>query len=114
MEFIYYPKCSTCIKALKDLESHHFQLVKKHIVDETPSAQEFIQWIQQYDQGIRPFFNTAGQVYREMNLKERINQLSIEEAAQLLSSNGMLVKRPLLISGDQIIIGYKPGIYDQL
>ena len=111
MQFIYYPKCSTCLKALKDLESHQLTFTKRHIVEETPSREEFIKWIEQYGQGIKPFFNTSGQVYRQMELKKKIDNLTIEEAAQLLSSNGMLVKRPLLILENQIIIGYSKELY---
>lgn len=114
MELIYYPKCSTCIKALKHLESQNIVFTKRHIVDETPSQEEFMKWILQYGQGIKPFFNTSGQVYRQMSLKDKINDLSIEEAALLLSSNGMLVKRPLLISEQNIIIGYQKELYNQL
>ncbi len=114
MQFIYYPKCSTCLKALKDLESHQLTFTKRHIVEETPSREEFIKWIEQYGQGIKPFFNTSGQVYRQMELKKKIDNLTIEEAAQLLSSNGMLVKRPLLILENQIIIGYSKELYAKL
>jgi len=114
MELIYYPKCSTCMKALKHLESKNLSFKKRHIVEQTPTAHEFQHWIEQYGQGIKPFFNTSGQVYRAMNLKDKINDLSVEEASQLLSSNGMLVKRPLLILDDQTIIGYKQELYEKL
>ena len=79
MELIYYPKCSTCMKALKHLESKNLSFKKRHIVEQTPTAQEFQQWIEQYGQGIKPFFNTSGQVYRAMNLKDKINDLGISQ-----------------------------------
>lgn len=113
IEFIYYPKCSTCVKALKHLESKNISIKKRDIVNETPTQEELIKWIRQYGKGIKPFFNTSGQVYRQMNLKEKVNDLSVEEAASLLSSNGMLIKRPLLINDNQIIIGYKSEKYEQ-
>ena len=114
MEFIYYPKCSTCIKALKHLESKGLTFTKRDIVNETPTQEELLIWIQQYNQGMKPFFNTSGLVYKEMNLKEKINDMNAMEAASLLSSNGMLIKRPLLISENQIIIGYKEAVYNEM
>ena len=114
MEFIYYPKCSTCLKALKQLQAKEYQIVKRDIVNETPTKQELYNWILDYGQGIKPFFNTSGMVYRELALKDRLPDMSIEEAVELLSSNGMLIKRPLLIMENQIIIGYKKEIYEQL
>jgi arsenate reductase len=114
MQFIYYPKCSTCIKALKHLEQKNLSFTKRDIVLDTPTQEELKQWIENYGQGIKPFFNTAGQVYRSLGLKEKINDLTLEEAAKLLASNGMLIKRPLLIEDNQIIIGYKKEAYEQL
>lgn len=114
MLFIYYPKCGTCQKALKHLKQKKLSLELRHIVENTPSKQELIQWIEDYHQGIKPFFNTSGKLYRELNIKERIKTMTIDEAAELLSQNGMLIKRPLLINDHQIIIGYKKEIYEQL
>ena len=114
MELIYYPKCSTCQKALKHLESKNIEFSKRHIVEQTPTQDELMKWIKQYNQGIKPFFNTSGLVYRELSLKDKINDMSIEEAAKLLSTNGMLIKRPLLILENQIIIGYKKEAYDNI
>lgn len=114
MLFVYYPKCSTCQKALKYLKDHNYDVELRHIVDETPTQEQLLTWIEQYGQGIKPFFNTSGKLYREMKIKDQINTMSKEEAALLLSENGMLIKRPLLICQDQIIIGYKEGIYENL
>lgn len=114
MLFIYYPKCSTCQKALKHLQQKDISFEKRDIVGETPTFVEMKQWIESYGQGIKPFFNTAGQVYRSLGLKEKINDLTVDEAAKLLSSHGMLIKRPLLIQGQKIIIGYKKEVYEQL
>lgn len=114
MQLIYYPKCSTCQKALKHLQQKGFSFEKRDIVIDTPTKDELRKWIEVYGQGIKPFFNTAGQVYRSLGLKESINNLSVEEAAKLLSTHGMLIKRPLLIIDNQIIIGYKQEIYEKL
>ena len=86
----------------------------RHIVEETPTKKELETWIKMYNQGIKPFFNTSGQVYRQLGIKDKIKDMSIEEAAELLSKNGMLIKRPLLIHNKQIIIGFKETLYDQI
>ena len=114
MKFYWYPKCSTCIKAYKHLKELGVDLDVKHIVEETPSADELKQYIESYNQGVKPFFNTSGKVYKDMNLKEQVNTLSVDEAAKLLSAHGMLIKRPLLVDNDKIIIGYKKEVYDSL
>ena len=112
MELIWYPKCSTCQKAKKHLERKKFSFSLRHIAEQTPTKEEIKQWIEMYNQGIKPFFNTSGQVYRQLGLKDKMKTMTIDEASQLLSSNGMLIKRPLLIYEDNIVIGYKEEIYE--
>ena len=114
MKFYWYPKCSTCIKAYKHLKELDIELDVKHIVEETPSADELKKYIELYNQGIKPFFNTSGNVYKEMKLKDKVNTLSLDDAVELLSGNGMLIKRPLLIADDKVIVGYKKEVYDSL
>lgn len=114
MQFIYYPKCSTCIKAFKHLKNKKISFTQRDIVNETPTKDELKEWIIKYDNGIKPFFNTSGLVYREMNIKEKISTMGVEEAAELLSSNGMLIKRPLLIDDNIIVIGYNEEVYNQI
>lgn len=114
MELIWYPKCSTCQKAYKHLKELGIEVTLRHIVEETPTKEEIHTFIKNYDQGIKPFFNTAGKVYKELGLKDKIKDMSIEEACELLASNGMLIKRPLLIHDGQIIVGYKKEQYDAL
>lgn len=114
MRFIYYPKCSTCQKALKHLQEKGILVETQHIVENTPSKEELIEWIHIYNQGIKPFFNTSGKVYRELNMKDKVSTMSEQEAAEILCQNGMLIKRPLLILDNQVIIGYKKEIYDEL
>lgn len=114
MELIWYPKCSTCQKAYKHLKELGIEVTLRHIVEETPTKEEIHTFIKNYDQGIKPFFNTAGKVYKELGLKDKIKDMSVEEACELLASNGMLIKRPLLIHDGQIIVGYKKERYDAL
>ena len=113
MEFIYYPRCGTCLKALKKLKEQEIDVTLRDIVNETPTQEELLCWIRQNGKGIKPFFNTSGKLYREMNLKDKINDMNEDEAALLLSQNGMLIKRPLLIDGEKIIIGYQKEIYEK-
>ena len=113
MEFIYYPRCSTCLKALKKLKEQDVEIQLRDIVKETPSQEELLRWIQMSGKGIKPFFNTSGKLYREMNLKEKIKDMTENEAALLLSQNGMLIKRPILRDGDCIYIGYQKEVYEK-
>lgn len=114
MKFINYPKCSTCVKAKKHLIALDKTFEDIDIVLNTPSKEELLNWIQLYGQGIKPFFNTSGKVYKELQLKDQVKEMNEDDAATLLASNGMLIKRPLLIDNDRIIIGYKVEDYNKL
>ena len=105
--FIEYPKCSTCQKAKKWLLDHHVSFTDRHIVEDTPTSIELKEWIQKSGKPIKSFFNTSGLVYKNLNLKETLPSLSEEEQLFLLSSNGMLLKRPILVSSDFVLIGFK-------
>ncbi len=109
--FIEYPPCSTCKKAKKFLNEHKLPFVARHIVDETPTKDELAVWFAASNLPIKRFFNTSGQVYRELNLKERIDSMSDDELLTLLSENGMLIKRPLLIQGSRVLVGFKEKEY---
>ena len=113
MIFIQYPKCTTCKKAKKYLENSGAEFFSRHIIEETPSYDELIQWIQMSGLPIKKFFNTSGNVYKQNNLKDVVDNLTLEEAAKMLSENGMLIKRPLLIKGDRIVIGFNEEKYDE-
>lgn len=104
---IEYPKCSTCKNAKKWLEENNISFEDRHMVEETPSKEELAKWIKQSGIEIKKFFNTSGMLYKELNLKEKIPSMSEEEKIELLASNGMLIKRPLLIGKDKILIGFK-------
>ena len=105
--FIEYPKCSTCQKAKKWLEANSINYEDRHIVEETPTKEELEKWIKLSGKEIKRFFNTSGLKYKELNLKEKLLNMSDKEKIQLLSSDGMLIKRPLLISKDAVLIGFK-------
>ena len=105
--FIEYPKCSTCKKAKKWLEENNVSYEDRNIVEETPTVQELKEWIKKSGIETKKWFNTSGMKYRELNLKERLPSMSDEEKIELLASDGMLIKRPLLISDKVICVGFK-------
>ena len=101
MLFIEYPKCSTCKKAKKHLEELGISFEDRNIVEDNPTKEELTEWIAASGYPVRKFFNTSGMKYRELGLKDRLPQI------ELLATDGMLVKRPLLIDGDRILTGFK-------
>lgn len=111
--FYEYPTCSTCRNAKKYLISHDFTLEIHHIVDETPSFEELKQWCHDYHFDPNKLFNTNGTVFKELKLKEKLAFLSEDEKFTLLSSNGMLIKRPLLILDDRMLVGFREAMYKE-
>ena len=108
LRFIEYPKCSTCRKAKAELERLGLEFEAVDIVNETPSKEEILTWIENSDLCLKSFFNTSGLKYRELGLKDKLSGLSIEEAADLLAADGMLIKRPILEKDGNILqIGYR-------
>ena len=107
MLFIEYPKCSTCKKAKKHLEELGVSFEDRHIEEENPTKEELTEWISVSGYPVKKFFNTSGMKYRELGLKDRLPQMTDEEKIELLATDGMLVKRPLLIDGDRILVGFK-------
>lgn len=112
--FIWYPKCSTCQKAKKWLEENKVEFSERHIVKENPRKEELAKWIKQSGLEIKKFFNTSGLKYKELNLKEKLNDMTDDEKIELLSQDGMLVKRPLLINKDKILVGFKEKEWQEL
>ena len=109
---IWYPRCSTCINAKKELESLGIELTLRDIVNETPSVDELTTWFHHSGKPLKSFFNTSGNVYKQLDLKNKLAAMSESEQLKLLASNGMLIKRPLLIGDDgTIIIGKKSKEY---
>ena len=113
MQFICYPKCSTCQRAKKWLEEHKIEYNERHIVEDNPTYDELKAWHEMSKMPLKKFFNTSGLLYKDMHLKDRLPQMSEEEMLELLSSNGMLVKRPLIIDDDKIIIGFKENEWNE-
>ena len=114
MIFIEYPKCTTCIKAKKFLKENNVEFIDRHIVEENPSKEELLKWMDMSGLETKKFFNTSGKLYKEMNLKDRVKNITKEEAAELLSTNGMLVKRPILIKDDKELVGFKEDLYREM
>ncbi|HHT57455.1 arsenate reductase family protein [Herbinix luporum] len=107
MLFIEYPKCSTCKKAKKWLDEHKIEYTNRHIVEDNPTYEELKKWYKISGLPLKKFFNTSGILYREMNLKDKLPNMSEVEQLRLLSSNGMLIKRPLIVKDEEILIGFK-------
>ena len=107
MLFICYPKCSTCQKAKKWLDQQNIEYVERHIVENNPTYEEMKDWYTKSGLPLKKFFNTSGLLYKEMNLKDKLPTMSEEEQLKLLATNGMLVKRPLVVAEDAILVGFR-------
>ena len=114
MKVLCYPKCGTCKKALKWLDDNGIKYEYRHIVEENPTKDELKNWYEKSGLPLKKFFNTSGLKYKELNLKDRIPQMTEEEIFDLLSTDGMLVKRPILISGDKVLVGFKEKEWELL
>ena len=113
MLFVCYPKCSTCKKAEKWLEAKGIDFEKRNIKTENPSAVELKEWYQKSGLPLKRFFNTSGNLYKEMKLKDRLPEMSEEEQIELLSTDGMLVKRPILVDRDAVLVGFKEKEWEE-
>lgn len=107
MLVLVYRKCSTCQKALKWLEENQVAFEERPIVEENPTYEELKEWFEKSGLPLKKFFNTSGLLYKEMKLKEKLPKMSDEEQIKLLATNGMLVKRPLVIGEDFVLTGFK-------
>ena len=105
--FLCYQKCSTCKKAKKWLEEHQVNYDDRHIVEDNPTVEELKDWIGRSGLPLRRFFNTSGMKYRELQLKDRLPKMSEEEQLELLATDGMLVKRPLVVGETTVLVGFK-------
>ena len=110
--FLQYPPCSTCRKAQKWLEEHGVSYEARHIKEENPTKEELQAWHARSGQPLKRFFNTSGQAYKSLGLKDKLPAMSEEEQLDLLASDGMLVKRPLLIGEDFVLVGFKPAEWE--
>ena len=107
MLFICYPKCSTCQKAKQWLEEQNIEYTQRHIVEVNPTYDELKEWYAKSGLPLKKFFNTSGLLYKEMKLKDKLSLMSEEEQLKLLSTNGMLVKCPLVVKEDTVLVGFK-------
>lgn len=107
MLFVHYPRCSTCKKAKKWLEENNLEFSEKDIVEDNPTFEELKEWWEKSDLPLKRFFNTSGMKYRELKLKDKLPDMSEDEQLKLLSTDGMLVKRPIIVSDDVVLTGFK-------
>lgn len=107
MLVLVYRKCSTCLKALKWLEENQVEFEERPIVEKNPTYEELKEWHQRSGLPLKKFFNTSGMLYKEMQLKDKLAEMSEEEQLKLLATNGMLVKRPLVVGEDFVLTGFK-------
>lgn len=112
MLFLCYPKCSTSQKARKWLDEHGIKYTERHIAEKNPTYDELKVWYQQSGLPIKKFFNTSGLVYREMQLKDKLTSMSEEEQLMLVATHGMLVKRPMVITNDIVLVGFKEADWE--
>ncbi|MBE6054606.1 MAG: arsenate reductase family protein [Clostridium sartagoforme] len=105
--FVEYPRCTTCKKAKKYLEENNIEFIDRHIVEENPTKDELKGWLKKSGLPINKFFNTSGVLYREMQLKDKVKTLPEDELLDILSTNGMLVKRPIVVKDNTVLVGFK-------
>ena len=113
MLFIEYPKCSTCQKAKKWLDENGFQYQDRHIKEQNPTLEELKEWYEKSGLPLKRFFNTSGLLYKSMNLKDKLPSMSEEEQLALLASDGMLVKRPIIVCDKLILTGFREKEWEE-
>ena len=111
--FLHYPKCGTCIKAAKWLRTNGIDVEARDITLQNPTVQELSAWIPASGLTVRRFFNTSGKKYRELNMKEKMKTATCEELLSILASDGKLVKRPLLVTADFVLVGFDETVWRQ-
>ena len=114
MLFLYYPPCTTCKKAKKWLDDKGVSYTGRHIKEENPSYEELKQWLERSQLPVKNFFNTSGLQYKALGLKDRLPTMSVEEQLQLLASDGMLVKRPIVVTEQGILVGFREAEWNTL
>lgn len=113
MDFIEYPKCSTCIKAKKWLEEKGYEFHDRNIKEENPTAEEIKKWYEKSGLPLRRFFNTSGMLYKEMKLKDKLPDMTEEEQIALLATDGMLVKRPIIVTDKVVLTGFREKEWEE-
>lgn len=112
--FVEYPKCTTCQKAKKWLEERKVSFTDRHIKEENPTAEELKAWYEKSGLPLKKFFNTSGMLYKEMGLKDRLPGMTEEEQIELLATDGMLVKRPVLVGEDFVLTGFREKEWEKV
>ena len=113
MLFVCYPKCSTCMKAKKWLEKKGMEYELRDIRTDNPTAEELKEWHQKSGLPLKRFFNTSGNLYKEMKLKDRLPDMGEEDQFALLASDGMLVKRPILVDEEKVLVGFREKEWEE-
>lgn len=113
MLFLEYPPCSTCKKAKKWLDEHGISYTDRHIKEDNPTYEELKQWLEISGLPVKKFFNTSGLLYKSMELKDKLPSMAVDEQLRLLATDGMLVKRPLVISGDTVLTGFREADWEK-
>lgn len=111
--FIEYPKCSTCKNAKKWLDENNIEYEDRHILENNPTKAEISNWIKKYNLDIKKLFNTSGMMYKELNLKEKLVNMSDEEKIDVLASNGMLLKRPIILNDKIFLNGFRKTNWEE-
>lgn len=112
--FVEYPKCTTCQKAKKWLEERKVSFTDRHIKEENPTAEELKAWHEKSGLPLKKFFNTSGMLYKEMGLKDRLPGMTEEEQIELLATDGMLIKRPVLVGDDFVLTGFRKKEWEKV
>ena len=112
MLFVCYVKCTTCAKARRWLDENDIDFVERDIKEDNPTEEELRKWHKSSGLPLKKFFNTSGMKYRELNLKDKLSEMTEDEQFKLLASDGMLVKRPIIINNDSVLVGFKESEWD--
>lgn len=113
MLFVHYPKCTTCKRAKKWLDEHQISYEERDIKEYNPSLEELKEWYQRSGLPLKRFFNTSGMLYKEMKLKDKLPEMSEDEQLALLASDGMLVKRPIVVTKESVLVGFKEAQWEE-
>ena len=111
--FLEYPPCSTCKKAKNWLDSHQISYTDRHIKEQNPTKEELSLWYEQSGLPLKKFFNTSGLLYKSMGLKDKLADMTVDEQLNLLASDGMLVKRPIIVADTFILVGFKEAEWEE-
>ena len=113
LTFYWYPNCGTCKKAKKWFEDNQIDYTSVHIVEETPSKEQLFNLIGKSGLPAKKFFNTSGKKYRELNIKDKIKDANTEEMVEILATDGMLIKRPIVTNGEKVTVGFKEEMFQE-